>query len=64
MDSEFWIVAHSVFINILNTGLPVVRQFSDSADFDALWEPLGQALNDFLFNVSTNIFCNQLCLFG
>ena len=52
-DKELWIVAHAVFINILNTGLPVVRQFTDSADFDALWAPLAQALRDFLFNVSS-----------
>ena len=51
-------MAHSVFINILMTGLPVVRQFSDSADFDALWEPLGQSLHDFLF--TSNQLSSQL----
>ena len=58
-DKELWIVAHAVFINILITGLPVVRQFSDLADFDALWAPLAQALRDFLFNVS--LFFEKLC---
>ena len=51
-ENDLWIMAHSIFINILNTGLPVVRQFSDSSDFDHLWAPLEAAYKDFLFNVS------------
>ena len=54
-ENDLWIMAHSIFINILNTGLPVVRQFSDSSDFDHLWAPLEAAYKDFLFNVSFKI---------
>ena len=61
-ENDLWIMAHSIFINILNTGLPVVRQFSDSSDFDHLWAPLEAAYKDFLFNVSDIFFVDKIFL--
>ena len=53
-SSILWSLSHSVFTSILQTGMPVVRQFATSSDFDNLWEPLAQAFDDFLLKVSKN----------
>ncbi|XP_039250007.2 protein MON2 homolog [Styela clava] len=47
-----WLLAVDSLMHVMQTGMPVVRQYSQSSYFDKLWDVLYQCIENFLFPVS------------